>query len=106
MSNLLPGVPAPQATGQHYYDRGAVTGHGNARGIATVQSVLAAGRVGSVRLMSEAGRERVLQLQAAGPDLVFGLAVHWGLGYSLVPLVPAAAGSRTAFWGGNGGSLS
>jgi CubicO group peptidase (beta-lactamase class C family) len=35
-----------------------------------------------------------------------GIPIRWGLGYCLDPLVAAAAGSRTAFWGGNGGSMS
>jgi CubicO group peptidase (beta-lactamase class C family) len=128
VSNLIPGVPAARQTGLLFPDRamfnpavspydaatipwrrgeiGGANGHGNARGIATVQSILAAGGVGGVRLLSEAGRERVLQVQSAGTDLVMGIPIHWGLGYCLDPLVAAAAGSRTAFWGGNGGSMS
>jgi len=35
-----------------------------------------------------------------------GIPIHWGLGYCLDPLVAAGEGSRTAFWGGNGGSMS
>jgi hypothetical protein len=49
---------------------GALNGHGNARGIATAQSVLASGGVGEVRLMSDAGRQRVLEHETAGLDLV------------------------------------
>ncbi|HEY1292088.1 MAG TPA: serine hydrolase domain-containing protein [Chloroflexota bacterium] len=86
VSNLIPAVPAAQGTGNLFYDRaslnpvlspyevatlpwrrgevGAVNGHGNARGIAAAQSILAAGGVGGVRLLSEDGRNRVLQRQA------------------------------------------
>ncbi len=86
---------------------GAVNGHANARGIATVQSVLANGGANGVRLMSDAGRERVLERQSDGVDLVMGQPCDWGIGYSLDHAflgIPASA--RTAWWGGNGGSLS
>jgi CubicO group peptidase (beta-lactamase class C family) len=82
VSPLIQGCAGSRATGQRFYDRalfnpvatpqdswtipwrraqaGAVNGHGNARGIATVQSILAAGGVGGTRVLSEAGRQRVL----------------------------------------------
>jgi len=86
---------------------GGANGHGNARGIATVQSVLAAGGAFGKRLMSEVGRERVLEQQANGLDVVLGLPLRWGMGYSLnAEIVPGASGSRAAFWAGNGGSMS
>jgi hypothetical protein len=53
---------------------GGLNGHGNARGIATAQSVLA----GGVRLTSDAGRERVLDQQNAGVDLVLDMPLRWG----------------------------
>jgi len=87
---------------------GALNGHGNARGIATAQSILASGKVGGVRLMSDAGRTRVLEVQADGPDLVLDIPLRWGMGYCLnteiVPMAPA--GHRVAWWAGNGGSMS
>ena len=86
---------------------GALNGHGNARGIATAQSVLASGGAGGVRLMSDAGRERVLEQQAAGVDLVLDIPLRWGMGYSLNgEIVPASGGTRVAWWAGNGGSMS
>jgi CubicO group peptidase (beta-lactamase class C family) len=129
VSNMIPGGVPALATGQPFYDRalfnpavspydaatipwrraevGAVNGHGNARGIATAQSVLAAGGAGGVRLLSEAGRERVLRVGSEGPDVVLDAPLRWGLGYSLQShLVPAATGARIAWWGGNGGSLA
>jgi len=87
---------------------GAMNGHGNARGIATLQSVLACGAAGGVKMLSDAGRERVLEQQSDGPDLVLGVPCRWGLGYalerSIFPGVPANA--RVAWWAGNGGSMS
>lgn len=86
----------------------AMNGHGNARGIATMQSVLACGGANGVQLMSDAGRWRVLEQQSDGVDLVIGVPCRWGMGFSLemmmFPAVPA--GTRAAFWAGNGGSLS
>src|SRR5262245_25561378 len=86
---------------------GGANGHGNARGIATAQSVLANGGAFGKRLLSEAGRERVLEQQANSRDVVLGLPMRWGMGYSLnSEVVEGAAGSRIAFWAGNGGSMS
>jgi CubicO group peptidase (beta-lactamase class C family) len=86
----------------------AMNGHGNARGIATLQSVLAHGGANGVRMMSDPGRLRVLEQQSDGPDLVIGVPCRWGMGFSLemmlFPGVPTEA--RAAFWAGNGGSLS
>lgn len=129
VSLLIQGQPNDLPTGEFFHDRslhnphakptdtwtvawrradlGALNGHGNARGIATLQSVLACGGANGVRLMSEAGRERVLEPQSEGADLVLGLPADWGMGYSLAgSFIGAPAMARTAFWGGNGGSLS
>jgi hypothetical protein len=85
-----------------------MNGHGNARGIATLQSVLASGGANGVQMMSEAGRRRVLEQQSDGVDLVLGVPCRWGMGYSLetayFPGVPA--GARVGWWAGNGGSMS
>jgi CubicO group peptidase (beta-lactamase class C family) len=86
---------------------GALNGHGNGRGLATVQSILAAGSANGVRLMSDAGRMRVLEQQADGDDLVTGLPMRWGMGYSLDRSYFGLPESRrVAWWAGNGGSLS
>ncbi|WP_281202062.1 serine hydrolase domain-containing protein [Nocardia harenae] len=76
----------------------AINGHGNARSVALVQSVLACGgSVGGKRLLSAAGAERVFDEQFAGTDLVLGQPIRWGLGYRLE--------NRTCSWGGWGGSV-
>jgi CubicO group peptidase (beta-lactamase class C family) len=86
---------------------GAINGHGNARGLATVQSILASGGANGVRLMSDAGRMRVLEQQADGDDLVIGLPMRWGMGYSLDrSFFGLPESRRIAWWGGNGGSVS
>jgi len=88
-------------------EMGAVNGHGNGRGIATVQSILASGGANGVRLMSDAGRARAVEPQSDGTDLVIGLEMHWGLGYSLDKrFMGIPEQRRVAWWGGNGGSMS
>ncbi|MFO5146828.1 hypothetical protein RCK79_24855, partial [Salmonella enterica subsp. enterica serovar 1,4,[5],12:i:-] len=63
----------------------AVNGHGNARSIAAIQTILATGGVANgQRIMSEAGCRRALEVQIDGPDLVMrGISVRFGLGYGL-----------------------
>jgi CubicO group peptidase (beta-lactamase class C family) len=86
---------------------GGINGHGNGYGIAAVQSVLANGGAFGKRLLSEAGRERVLERRVDGPDVVLDVPLRWGLGYSLnAEFVEGASSSRIAFWAGNGGSMS
>jgi hypothetical protein len=77
----------------------AMGGHGNARGLATLQSVLASGGANGVRLMSDKGRERVLEQQSEGPDLVFGVPCRWAMGFALeMAMFPGTPqGARAAF---------
>jgi CubicO group peptidase (beta-lactamase class C family) len=86
----------------------AMGGHGNARGIATLQSVLASGRANGVRMMSDAGRSRVLEQQSDGDDLVIGVPCRWAMGFSIETayFAGAPAAARAAWWAGNGGSMS
>jgi CubicO group peptidase (beta-lactamase class C family) len=83
----------------------AAGGHGNARSVGAVQSVLACGgAVGDVRLLSAAGCERALEEQYQGEDRILGMPMRWGLGYGLnTGWLP---GPRSCFWGGWGGSLA
>jgi CubicO group peptidase (beta-lactamase class C family) len=83
----------------------AANGHGNARSVAMVQSVIAGrGQARGVRLLSEAGCDRVFDEQISGTDLILGYDLRFGMGYglssSLMPLGP-----RACYWGGYGGSL-
>ncbi len=81
----------------------AAGGHGNARSVAAVQSVLACGgAVGSVRLLSAAGCERALEEQYNGVDHILGVRMRYGMGYGLGDWLPNA---RACFWGGWGGSI-
>jgi CubicO group peptidase (beta-lactamase class C family) len=85
----------------------AAGGHGNARSVARVQSVLACGgELDGIRLLSPAGCEVPLEQQSDGTDLVLGAPLRFGLGYGLMsPEVPLSPNPRAYFWGGWGGSL-
>jgi CubicO group peptidase (beta-lactamase class C family) len=130
VSLLVQGAPCDEPSGNRFHDLAlynprvtphttwavqwrraelpAMNGHGNARGIAALQSVLASGGANGVHVMSDAGRQRVLEQQSDGADLVIGMPCRWAMGFSLemlmFPGVPA--GARAAWWAGNGGSLS
>jgi CubicO group peptidase (beta-lactamase class C family) len=85
----------------------AAGGHGNARSVARVQSVMAhGGEIDGVRLLSEAGCLRALEQQVSGLDLVLGAPLSFGLGYGLItPDTPLSPNPHACFWGGWGGSL-
>ena len=85
---------------------GAANGHGNARAVATIHSALVAGKVNDIRLLSKAGRQRVLEQQSDGIDLLLEFPVRWGMGFALEsPIFENALGHRVAYWGGEGGSM-
>jgi len=106
---------SPQTSGTIAWRRaelGGSNGHGNARSVALVQSVLSCGgKVGNVRLLSEKGCERVLEEQANNVDLSFGIPIRWGIGYAInSPMLQSIfgehlGGRRVACWGGSGGSF-
>ena len=82
----------------------AAGGHGNARSVGAVQSVLACGGTArGVRLLSPEGCERALAEQYRGPDGILGVPMRYGNGYGLHSgWLP---NPRTCFWGGWGGSM-
>ena len=83
-------------------------GHGNARSVARLQSVVAnGGEVGGVRLLSPSTIARIFEVQADGVDLVIGAPLKMGIGYTLpqretLPFIPDG---RICLWGGAGGSI-
>jgi len=85
----------------------AAGGHGNARSVARVQSVLShGGEVDGVRILSPAGCEAVFEQQSSGPDLVLQAPLTLGIGYGISSAdMPIGPNQRTCFWGGWGGSI-
>src|SRR5215470_9304676 len=89
-------------------DLGAVNGHGNARSVARIMSVVArGGQVGGVRLLHPETIEKIFTEQVNGIDLVLGVPLRFGIGYGLpVPvLLPWVPDERICYWGGWGGSM-
>lgn len=86
----------------------AAGGTGNARSVGRVHSALACGgEVDGVRLLSEAGVERILEEQSHTDDLVLGLKIRFGMGFGLInEAIPLSPSARAFFWGGYGGSLA
>ena len=87
---------------------GAANGHGNARSVARIQSVVACGgELDGVRLLSPRTIDLIFEEQSNGVDLVLGIPLRFGIGYGL-PLtetLPYVPDGRVCFWGGWGGSM-
>lgn len=85
----------------------AVNGHGNARSVARVMSMLACnGKAGDVSLLQPQTVESAITEQIHGPDLVLGMPMRWGLGFMLASsTLPIGPNPRTFGHGGWGGSL-
>ncbi|MFC4943515.1 serine hydrolase domain-containing protein [Pseudonocardia sp. GCM10023141] len=87
---------------------GGANGHGNARSVARILSVIArGGTVDGVRLLGQETIDLIFEEQAHGVDLVLGVPLRWGIGYGLpqadtLPWIPEG---RICFWGGWGGSM-
>ncbi|MET0928767.1 MAG: serine hydrolase domain-containing protein [Aeromicrobium sp.] len=86
----------------------AANGHGNARSIARIQSIVShGGELDDIRLLSPGTIERIFEVQASGVDRVLGLPLTFGTGWALADhhSVPWTAEGRRCFWGGLGGSV-
>lgn len=85
----------------------ASNGHGNARSMALVQSVIAnGGTLGGHEFLSPAGVEAIFEVQATGLDLVQQAPTRIGMGFGLNgPELPISPNPRACFWGGWGGSV-
>lgn len=85
----------------------AANGHGNARSVATIQSIVAnLGEANGVRLISEDTARSVMKERIGGTDLVLGVPARFGLGYGLnSPETPLSPNKHACYWGGWGGSV-
>lgn len=89
-------------------DVGAANGHGNARAVARLQTLVAnGGESYGVRLLSPQTIDLIFQEQSNGPDLAIGIPVRFGIGYALPDpqTSPYLPNGRVAYWGGWGGSF-
>ena len=89
-------------------DIGAANGHGNARSVGRVMSVVArGGQVDGVRLLSGDTIDLIFREQLNGIDLVLGLPLRWGIGYGLprLDILPWIPDEKICYWGGWGGSM-
>lgn len=89
-------------------DIGAINGHGNARSLARILSVVSrGGEVDGVRLLGPKTIDLIFEEQANGVDLGLGIPLRWGTGYALPRLdtLPWIPDERICFWGGWGGSM-
>lgn len=85
----------------------ASNGHGNARSIARLQSLVSnGGTLEGRRLLSEDVLARIFDEQFRGVDLVQGAAVRLGIGFGINgDEVPVSPNPRACYWGGWGGSV-
>jgi CubicO group peptidase (beta-lactamase class C family) len=85
----------------------AANGHGNARSVAQLQSIISHnGEVGGKRFLSAEGVNALFAEQSNGMDVVLGVPMKFGMGYGLnSEHSPLSPNPRACFWGGWGGSL-
>ena len=89
-------------------DIGAANGHGNARSVARIMSVVSrGGQVDGVRLLGPDTIDLIFREQLNGVDLVLGVPLRLGIGYGLPrpDLLPWLPEEKICFWGGWGGSM-
>lgn len=88
-------------------DIGAANGHGNARSLARLLSVVACGgEIDGSHLLSPSTCDLIFQEQSNGVDLVLGVPLRFGIGYALKnEIIPYLPNGRVCTWGGWGGSV-
>ena len=93
---------------------GGSSGHGSARGLGRIMTVLSHGGVSrGVKLLSPEIIALVFREQFRGVDSYYMKPIRWGMGYALTPLEHKERGPlpflrpsrRTCYWYGTGGSL-
>jgi CubicO group peptidase (beta-lactamase class C family) len=106
-SNPIMNAAQAWETGWRRCESAAANGHGNARSLALLQSIIShGGETQGKRFLSAAGVEKLFDVQADGIDLVLGTPSRFGMGYGLnSEHTPISPNPRACFWGGWGGSL-
>jgi CubicO group peptidase (beta-lactamase class C family) len=97
-----------EVTAQEWWQRAeipAANGHGNARSVAAIQSIVACGgEARGTRLLSAEGLAAIFEEQSSGTDLVLDVPLRFGMGFGLASET-MPMGPRSCAWGGYGGSL-
>ena len=84
LTGPLVAAEAANTPGWRRADIGAANGHGNARSVARVMSVVArGGEVDGVRLLGPETIDLIFREQINGIDLVLGVPLRFGIGYGL-----------------------
>ncbi|MFC4125310.1 serine hydrolase domain-containing protein [Nocardia rhizosphaerae] len=87
---------------------GGTNGHGNARSVARVQSVIAnGGELGGRKFLSPSTIELIFREQADGIDLALLSPLRFGIGYGLPrpQTFPHIPDGRVCWWAGYGGAM-
>jgi CubicO group peptidase (beta-lactamase class C family) len=85
----------------------SANGHGNARSMARIHSVLACdGTLDGFRLLSEKTLARVLEQQNEGNDVALNIPARFGMGYGLPGELMPIPSKRAFYWAGWGGSIA
>ncbi|RVW02863.1 serine hydrolase domain-containing protein [Rhodococcus xishaensis] len=106
-----PMIPVPETSSRMWRgaEIGAVNGHGNARSVALIQSVVSHGgkTLSGEQLLRPETVDRIYDVQADGVDQVLGVPLRFGLGYALSasPVYPSIPEGRVCWWSGYGGSI-
>ncbi len=104
----LPDATIAHSDGWRAATIGAANGHGNARSVAKIQSVVSnGGTAQGVQLLSPGTIDRIFEVQSDGVDQVLMFPARFGIGYALsAPDNPIGITSgRKCYWGGWGGSI-
>ncbi|MCP2289921.1 serine hydrolase domain-containing protein [Nocardia amikacinitolerans] len=87
---------------------GAVNGHGNARSVARVQSVVSCGgTLDGRKLLSDKTIDLIFEQQSDGVDQALLVPLRFGIGYGLPhpQTAPAVPEGRVCWWAGYGGAI-
>ncbi|PXX69124.1 CubicO group peptidase (beta-lactamase class C family) [Nocardia tenerifensis] len=108
LTSPLLDLPEANSAAWRRAEIGAVNGHGNARSVARIQSLVSCGgALGGRRLLSEKTIDLIFEQQSDGPDLALLVPLRFGLGYGLPQpqTAPAVPGGRVCWWAGLGGAI-
>ncbi|MEV6390291.1 serine hydrolase domain-containing protein [Nocardia xishanensis] len=108
LTNPLLDVAETATAGWQEAEIGAVNGHGNARSVARVQSVVSCGgTLDGRKLLSDKTIDLIFEQQSDGVDQALLAPLRFGIGYGLPhrQTAPAVPEGRVCWWAGYGGAI-